>query len=122
MLNPCEQSSPTEPGIKRLAIQTEDHTLEYADFEGEIPQEQSGAGTVPTCDREGLMVEYLKENEKILFELSGDKMQGRAGMRLSRLNSVGRKKTGIGCFSNGNEISNHFVDAAKIDLFVYLFS
>ena len=31
------KTPPTEPGIKRLAIQTEDH-IEYADFEGEIPQ------------------------------------------------------------------------------------
>ncbi len=29
------KTPPTEPGIKQLAIQTEDHALEYADFEGE---------------------------------------------------------------------------------------
>ncbi len=39
------KTPPTEPGIKLLAIQTEDHMLEYADFEGEIPQGHYGAGT-----------------------------------------------------------------------------
>ncbi len=71
------KTPPTEPGIKRLAIQTEDHTLEYADFEGEIPQGYYGAGTVTIWDRDELVVEDLRENEKILFELSGNKMQGR---------------------------------------------
>ena len=53
------------------------HPLEHADFEGEIPKKQSGAGTVTIWDWGGLVVEDLRENEKILFELSGDKMQGR---------------------------------------------
>jgi DNA ligase D-like protein (predicted 3'-phosphoesterase) len=56
------KTPPTESGIKRLAIQTEDHALEYADFEGEIPQGQYGAGTVTIWDRGGLVVEDLREN------------------------------------------------------------
>ena len=71
------KTPPTESGIKRLAIQTEDHALEYADFEGEIPKGHYGAGTVTIWDRGRLVVEDFRENEKILFELSGDKMQGR---------------------------------------------
>ena len=84
------KTPPTEPGIKRLAIQTEDHTLEYADFEGEIPQGQYGAGTVTIWDRGGLVVEDLRENEKILFELSGNKMQGRYALIKTKLG--GQKK------------------------------
>ncbi|NOR48666.1 MAG: ATP-dependent DNA ligase [Methanosarcinaceae archaeon] len=71
------KTPPTESGIKRLVIRTENHPLEYADFNTKIPQGHYGAGTVTIWDKGRLVVEDHKENEKILFELSGDKMQGR---------------------------------------------
>ncbi|MCH7716453.1 MAG: hypothetical protein IH876_10005 [Gemmatimonadetes bacterium] len=65
---------------KRLAIQTEDHPLEYADFEGIIPAGNYGAGAVIVWDR-GLWIaredfDEGMEKGKLLFELRGYKLHG----------------------------------------------
>jgi len=69
------KAPPTESGVKRLAVQVEDHPLDYANFEGTIPEGQYGAGTVKIWDR-GKYILMEKTEDKLIFEIRGDKLQG----------------------------------------------
>jgi len=60
---------------KRLAVETEDHPLEYASFEGTIPAGQYGAGTVKIWDKGAYEPKVWKE-DMIEFKVKGDKLQG----------------------------------------------
>ena len=60
---------------KRLAVPTEDHPLEYANFEGAIPEGTYGAGTVKVYDKGKARIK-LWEDDKIEFELEGRKLKG----------------------------------------------
>ena len=67
---------PTRKGVKRLAVQVEDHALEYADFEGVIPEGYYGAGTVEIWDRGTYELEKREEG-KIVIRINGKKLKGR---------------------------------------------
>ncbi|HLL21074.1 MAG TPA: DNA polymerase ligase N-terminal domain-containing protein, partial [Kofleriaceae bacterium] len=69
------------PSEKRLAVRTEDHPLDYADFEGIIPAGQYGGGTVVVWDRgtwspEGDPHAAIKKGH-LAFTLHGEKLGGR---------------------------------------------
>lgn len=69
------------PGEKRLAVHVEDHPLDYGAFEGTIPKDQYGGGTVMLWDRgtwtpEGDADKGLKKGH-LVFDLDGEKLKGR---------------------------------------------
>src|SRR5437763_8328965 len=70
------------PADKRLAMQTEDHPLDYGGFEGVIPQGQYGAGPVMVWDRGtfegegGLPVSEQLQRGELKFTLHGEKLRG----------------------------------------------
>lgn len=81
----------TDPREKRLALPTEDHPLEYNNFEGIIPENQYGAGVVIIWDRgtyenisevEGklLSMEEAMDKGHIAVSLKGEKLQGGYGL------------------------------------------
>jgi bifunctional non-homologous end joining protein LigD len=71
----------TDPSVKRLAMQVEDHPVEYANFEGVIPEGEYGGGTVMVWDTG----KWTPENEDaeeglrkgdLKFKLQGKKLKG----------------------------------------------
>ena len=70
-----------DPEIKRLAVQTEDHPMAYAEFEGTIPKGEYGGGTVMLWDKgtwepvEGKSAKDLAKGH-LHFTLHGDRMKG----------------------------------------------
>ncbi|MFQ6096000.1 MAG: DNA polymerase ligase N-terminal domain-containing protein [Candidatus Bathyarchaeia archaeon] len=69
------KTPPEKRGIKRLAIEVEDHPIEYADFEGVIPEGMYGAGTVTIWDR-GEYDLLERSEDKIIFNLNGRRLRG----------------------------------------------
>ena len=70
-----------DPSVKRLAMQVEDHPLEYGDFEGVIPEGEYGGGTVMVWDNgkwlpESDDVEKALEKGDLKFTLRGKKLKG----------------------------------------------
>jgi bifunctional non-homologous end joining protein LigD len=70
-----------DPSVKRLAVQVEDHPVEYSDFEGAIPAGEYGGGTVMIWDTGSWVPQIpdvdaaLKKGE-LKFTLRGKKLKG----------------------------------------------
>ena len=69
------QKQPSNSGVKRLAVRVEDHPIDYAKFEGDIPAGEYGAGKVEIWDSGTWLPESI-EKDKIVFEIKGKKLKG----------------------------------------------
>jgi len=68
---------PQQFNIKVLAVETENHPLEYAKFKGEIPKSEYGAGKVEIWDKgEFKIIKGAVEKGHLQFILRGDKLKG----------------------------------------------
>lgn len=66
---------PEKAGVKRLAIQTEDHVVEYLNFHGIVPEGQYGAGKVEIFDKGKFKLQERTKNS-LKFILQGRKLKG----------------------------------------------
>lgn len=94
----------TDPRLKRLAVRTGDHPLDWVDFEGVIPEGRPGAGTVIVWDRGSYRnilafkdksshrsMEQSLEEGVIEIELDGEKLKGGYALIRTR-RSYGRRE------------------------------
>src|ERR1700728_2467787 len=87
------------PADKRLAVEVEDHPLDYGDFEGTIPKGEYGVGTVMLWDRGFWIPEGVKSTQDALqagdlkFTLEGNKLKGSWVLVRMRGDKFGGKRT-----------------------------
>jgi bifunctional non-homologous end joining protein LigD len=67
---------PPDPERNHLAVRTEDHPLEYLEFQGEIPAGQYGAGTMKIWDR-GTYEEHKFRDDEVMVTFHGERVRGR---------------------------------------------
>jgi bifunctional non-homologous end joining protein LigD len=107
-----------DPADRRMAVHVEDHPIEYADFEGVIPDGQYGAGKVETWDR-GIWAPLEDPEEgmrkgHLHFELSGQRLHGR--FTLARLKQRDPKKQEAWFLIKGHdEAAREGVDALRLE-------
>src|SRR5690349_2872825 len=87
-----------DPTDKRLAVEVEDHPLEYGDFEGTIPKGQYGGGTVQLWDRgywapEGMSAEAGLAKGDLKFTLEGERLHGSWVLVRIKNDRTGGKRT-----------------------------
>jgi bifunctional non-homologous end joining protein LigD len=88
-----------DPKDKRLAVEVEDHPLDYGDFEGTIPKGQYGGGTVQLWDRgfwrpEGeLSAEAQLKKGELKFQVAGERLQGSFVLVRMKFDRNGGKRT-----------------------------
>src|SRR6516164_1868579 len=67
---------PPDPKKNHLAVRTEDHPLEYLDFQGDIPKGEYGGGSMHVWDR-GTFETHKFDDREVMVTLHGERVQGR---------------------------------------------
>ena len=108
-----------DPRDKRLAVEVEDHPLDYGDFEGTIPEGEYGGGTVMLWDRGFWVPEGEKPVEKMLrdgdlkFTIAGEKLKGSWALVRMVNDKFGGKRTNWLLIKHRDKFAR---DAAKVDV------
>jgi len=74
---------PAHPEENRLAVHTEEHPLEYLEFQGEIPKGEYGAGTMDIWDQGTYEAEKFRDNE-VIAVFHGERVRGRYALFQTR--------------------------------------
>ncbi|GAA1737949.1 ATP-dependent DNA ligase [Isoptericola hypogeus] len=81
------RGEPTDPAQNHLAVQTEDHPLEYGSFEGTIPAGEYGGGEVTIWDAGTYELEKWRDGEEVIVTLHSER---RGSRRLALIRTGGR--------------------------------
>lgn len=107
-----------DPHDKRLAVEVEDHPLDYGDFEGTIPEGQYGGGTVMLWDRGTWEAEDAERGFKkgdLKFTLHGDKLHGSWVLVRMRNDRTGGKRTNWLLIKHRDEFAREGADNNILD-------
>ncbi|QSQ28368.1 DNA ligase D [Pyxidicoccus parkwayensis] len=107
-----------DPGEKRLAVETEDHPLSYANFEGHIPDDAYGGGDSLLWDRGTFdtvppgQAEAQRQQGRLHVELHGEKLKGRWHLIRAHLRGTGKKTQWL-CFKAKDETADPDYDVTE---------
>ena len=110
-----------DPRDKRLAVEVEDHPLDYGDFEGTIPKDEYGGGTVMLWDRgfwvpEGdKSVETMLRDGDLKFTVAGEKLKGSWALVRMANDKFGGKRTNWLLIKHRDEWARAAQDVLKKD-------
>ncbi|MBX7116036.1 MAG: DNA ligase D [Myxococcaceae bacterium] len=114
----CPKGPSYDPAQKRLAVETEDHPLAYADFEGRIPDGEYGAGDALIWDQGTYdtvppgQAELQRRKGHLHLQLEGQKLKG--GWHLVRTRTEGKRQNWL-CFKakDGTEQPDYDVEEKR---------
>ena len=111
-----------DPADKRLAVEVEDHPLDYGDFEGTIPHGQYGGGTVQLWDRgywqplSGTAPEAALKAGELKFDLEGERLHGGWVLVRMKRDRTDGKRTNWLLIKHRDQAADPAHSAALLDL------